>query len=51
MSFWRKYRSATAERRRLSKVPRDLDPHLMRDIGLEPWPRDLRSLSHLLPRW
>lgn len=30
-------------------VPRDLSPHLMRDIGFDPWP-DRRRLPHY-PLW
>lgn len=31
------------------RVPRDLSPHLMRDIGLEPWPeRPCLSPRHFL---
>ena len=26
--------------RKLRRVPRHLPPHLMRDIGLEPWPEE-----------
>ena len=48
MLFWRKKESAA--RKSLRGVPRDLSPHLMRDIGLEPWPNDLRILHYLLPR-
>ncbi|WP_158275518.1 hypothetical protein [Maritimibacter sp. 55A14] len=36
------------ERWRLRGVPRDLSPHLMRDIGLEPWPERPLLPLHLL---
>lgn len=38
----------TAARRRL-RIPRDLPPHLMRDIGLDPWPDCPRLPFH--PLW
>ena len=30
-------------------VPRDLSPHMMRDIGLDPWPE--RPRMPLFPLW
>jgi hypothetical protein len=37
-------------RRRIPRgVPRDLPPHLMRDIGLDPWPERPRLPLH--PLW
>ncbi|MGR3322593.1 MAG: hypothetical protein ACU0DK_11730 [Pseudooceanicola sp.] len=36
-------------RRRIPRgVPRDLSPHIMRDIGLDPWPDRPRLPFHLL---
>lgn len=42
-------RAARRHRRKLARVPRDLSPRLMRDIGLDPWPEE----PHIppLPRW
>lgn len=31
-------REARRHRRKLRAIPRDLSPHMMRDLGLEPWP-------------
>lgn len=40
----------TAARHRIPRgVPRDLPPHLMRDIGLDPWPDCPRVPLH--PLW
>ncbi|MFD1194721.1 hypothetical protein ACFQ3C_08560 [Seohaeicola saemankumensis] len=36
-------------RQALRGVPRDLPPHLMRDIGLDPWPDRMRLPFH--PLW
>jgi len=37
-SLFRPDPEAWRKRRRLRHVPRYLPPHLMQDIGLEPWP-------------
>lgn len=45
------FRHDDRRRRQLARrsVPRDLSPHLMRDIGLEPWPERPRLPFH--PLW
>ncbi|MDX5413143.1 MAG: hypothetical protein LPK02_08865 [Rhodobacterales bacterium] len=40
---------APGRRRAPRGVPRDLSPHLMRDIGLYPWPDRTRLPFH--PLW
>mgnify|MGYP000020169647 CR=1 FL=1 len=40
-------RSHHSEKRRLRYVPRDLPPHLMRDIGLDPWPERPVNINRL----
>lgn len=41
--------SGPPQRRRILRgVPRDLAPHLMRDIGLDPWPDRPRLPFHPL---
>jgi hypothetical protein len=43
-------RKGARYRRRIPRgVPRDLPPHLMRDIGLDPWPDHPRLPIH--PLW
>lgn len=43
-------RTATRHRHRIPRgVPPDLPPHLMRDIGLDPWPDRPRLPLH--PLW
>jgi hypothetical protein len=43
-------RTGARHRRRVPHgVPRDLPPHLMRDIGLDPWPDRPRLPFH--PLW
>jgi len=32
--------------RRLRRIARDLPPHLMRDIGLDPWPDQTPDIRH-----
>ncbi len=39
----------TDRRHRRRRVPSDLPPHLMRDIGLDPWPERPRMPFH--PPW
>lgn len=39
-------RPDTDRRRILRDVPRNLPPHLMRDIGLDPWPEGPRLPFH-----
>ncbi|AHM03665.1 hypothetical protein roselon_01277 [Roseibacterium elongatum DSM 19469] len=42
------FRRETLHRRRVPRgVPRHLSPHLMRDIGLDPWPAPPSLRSHL----
>lgn len=44
------FRKDTRPRRNIPRgVPRDLSPHLMRDIGLDPWPDHPRLPIH--PLW
>lgn len=43
------HRKDADRRRTLRGVPRDLPSHLMRDIGLNPWPDRPRSPFH--PLW
>jgi len=41
-------REARMRNRRLRDVPQYLSPHMMRDIGLEPWP-EKHPIRILLP--
>ncbi len=43
-------RTGNRHRRRIPRaVPRDFSPHMMRDIGLAPWPE--RPRLPVLPLW
>lgn len=42
-------RTTARHRHRIARsVPRDLPPHLMRDVGLDPWPDRPRFAFHPL---
>lgn len=43
------HRKGSPRRRIPRGVPRDLSPHLMRDIGFDPWPERPRLPFH--PLW
>jgi hypothetical protein len=44
------FNKGARHRRRIPRgVPRDLPPHLMRDIGLDPWPK--RPHKPFYPLW
>lgn len=39
---------ADGKRPNRRRVPRDLAPHLMRDLGLDPWPQEPPRPWHLV---
>lgn len=47
--MFRRIRAAREARRKIACAPHHLSSHLMRDIGLAPWPEAPRVL--LMPHW